>query len=136
VLNSSPGQAVGTVEIVGQHQPSDKYLYQLRACACTPVQRLSVSFKLSCLRPLSKHAKSRSRALSTVYFQGIFTAIVYIVHVATFGQVILDETMFYLKRTVVDYTSIIDTYRVVQIKYKYSVSYSTRIIVSIMYTEE
>ena len=58
------------------------------------------------------------------------------VHIATFGQVVLDETMFYLKRTVVDYTSIIDTYRVVQMKYKYSVSYSTRIIVSIMYTEE
>ena len=36
----------------------------------------------------------------------------------------------------VDYTSIIDTYRVVQKKYKYSVSYSTRIIVSITYTEE
>ena len=62
VLNSSPGQAVGTVEIVGQHQPSDKYLYQLRACACTLVQRLGVSFKLSCLRPFSVHAKSRSRA--------------------------------------------------------------------------
>ena len=82
------------------------------------------------------HAKSRSRALSTVYFQGIFTAIIYIVHVAIFGQVVLDETMFYSKRTVVDYTSVIDTYRVVQMKYKYSVSYSTRIIVSIMYTEE
>ena len=78
------------------------------------------------------HAKSRSRALSTVYFYGIFTAIIYIAHVATFGQVVLHETMFYLKRTVVDYTSIIDTYRVVQMKYKYSVSYGARIIVSIM----
>ena len=82
------------------------------------------------------HAKSRSPALSTVYFQGIFTAIICEVHVATFGQVVLDETMVYLKRMVVDYTSITDTYRVVQMKYKYSVSYSTRVIVSIMYTEE
>ena len=74
-----------------------------------------VSFRLSCLRPFSTHAKSRSRALSTVYFQGIFTAIMYIVHVATFGQVVPDETMFHLKRTVVDYTSmnvmfILETY--------------------------
>ena len=68
VLNGSLGQAVGTSEIVEQHQPSDKYLYQLPTCACTPVQRLSVSFRLSCLRPFSMHAKSRSRALSTVYF--------------------------------------------------------------------
>ena len=82
------------------------------------------------------HAKSCSRTSSAVYFQGIFTAIIYVVHAATFGQVVLDETMFALKRTVVDYTSMIDTYSVVQMKYKYSVSYSTRIIVSIMYTEE
>ena len=82
------------------------------------------------------HAKSRSPALSTVYFQGIFTAMICEVHVATFGQVVLDELMFYLTRMVVDYSSITDTYRVVQMKYKYNVSYSTRVIVSIMYTEE
>jgi len=80
--------------------------------------------------------RSRSSASSTIYFQGICIPIICIVHLATFGQVVLDETMFDLKRTVVGYTSIIDTYRVVQMKYKYSVSYSTRVMVSIMYTEE
>ena len=80
------------------------------------------------------HAKSRSRALSTAYFQGIFTAIIYIVHVATFGQVVLDETMFYLKRTVVDYTSIIGTYQVVQTRCRSSVSCSPCVTVSVMHS--
>ena len=82
------------------------------------------------------HTRSRSSASSTRYFQGIFISVICIVHLATFGQVVLDKTMFDLKRTVVGYTSIIDTYRVVQTRCGSSVSYSTRIIVSIMYTEE
>ena len=134
MLNGSLGQAVGTSEIVEQHQPSDKYLYQLHTCACTPVQRLSVSFRLSCVRPFSTHAKSRSRALSTVYFQGIFTAIMYIVHVATFGRVVLDVSMFYILRMVVKSMSIIGTYQVVQTRCGSSVSYSPCVTVSVMHS--
>ena len=36
----------------------------------------------------------------------------------------ISVTSLLSRRTVVDYTSITDTYRVVQMKYKYSVSYS------------
>ena len=72
VLNWSFGQAVGTLEIDGQHHPSDKYTYQLLPCACTLIVRLSVSFRLSCLKPFTMHTRSRSSATSTKYFQGIF----------------------------------------------------------------
>ena len=60
------------------------------------------------------HAKSRSRALSTVYFQGIVTAIIYIAHVATFGQMVAPVNMFCIVRMIVKSMSIISTYEVVR----------------------
>ena len=60
--------------------------------------------------------------------------IICIVHLATFRQVVLDETMSYSKRTVVHYTSIMDTYRVVQMKYRYSVPYSAYVIMTVMHS--
>jgi hypothetical protein len=58
------------------------------------------------------------------------------VHEATFEQVVADISMFYILRMVVDFMSMIGTYEVVQTRCRSSVSYSTRVIVSIMYTEE
>ena len=60
------------------------------------------------------HVKSRSRALSTVYFQGIYTAIMYIVHVATFGQMVAPVNMFCIVRMVVKFINIMDSYKVAQ----------------------
>ena len=91
---NSLGQAVGTLKIAGQHHPSDKYTYQLSARACALVLRLSVSSRLSCLKRCAMHARSRSSASSTVYFQGKFIPIIWIVHIATFGQVVVHVSMF------------------------------------------
>ena len=46
----------------------------------------------------------------------------YIVHVATFGQVVLDASMFYILRMVVKSMSIIGTYEVAQTRCRSSVS--------------
>jgi hypothetical protein len=134
VLNGSLGQAVDTSERVEQHQPSDKYLYQLRACAHTLIQRSCMSFKLSCLRPFSMHAKSCSRTSSAVYFQGIFISTICKVHVATFEQVVADVSMFYTLRMVVKSMSIIGTYEVVQTRCRSSVSYGPCVTVSVMHS--
>ena len=134
VLNGSLGQAVGTSEIVQQHQPSDKYLYQLRAWAHTLIQRSCMSFKLSCLRPFSMHAKSCSRTSSTVYFQGIFIPTICTVHVAAFRWVVAHVTMFYIVRMVVKSMNIIGIYEVIQTRYRSSVSYSPGVTVSVMHS--
>ena len=116
--SSSLGQAVGTLGIARQHHPSDKYTYQLPACACTLILRLSVSFRLSCLKPFTMHTRSRSSASSTRYFQGIFISVICIVHLATFGQVIAPVGMFCILRMVVIllFISIIDMYNAVHTK--------------------
>ena len=133
-MNRGLGQAVGTSEIVEQHQPSIKYLYQLLAWAHTLIQRSCMSFKLSCLRPFSMHAKSCSRTSSAVYFQGIFISTICKVHVATFEQVVADVSMFYTLRMVVKSMSIIGTYEVVQTRCRSSVSYSPCVTVSVMHS--
>ena len=134
VLKSSLGQAVGTSEIVAQHQPSDKYLYQPRACAHTLIQRSCMSFKLSCQRPFSMHAKSRSHTSSTVYSQGTFTVVTCIVHLATFRWVAAHVGMFYRVRMVVKSMNIIGTYEVIQTRCRSSVSYSPCVTVSVMHS--
>ena len=122
--NCSLGQAAGTLGIARQHHPSDKYTYQLPACACTLIVRLSVSFRLSCLKPFTMHTRSRSSASSTRYFQGIFISITCIMHLATFRWVVAHIGMFYIVRMVVKSMNIIGTYEVIQTRCRSSVSYS------------
>ena len=61
-------------------------------------------------------------------------ATVWWVHVATFETLVAHESMFYIVRMVVEFTSIIDTYRAIQTRCRSSVSYSACVIVSVMHS--
>ncbi len=93
-----------------------------------------MSSKLSCVEPLSTHVISRSHTTRTAYFRAISMATVWSVHVATFEMLIAHESMFHIVRIVVDYISIIDTYRVIQTRCRSSVSYSACVIVSVVHS--
>ena len=55
-------------------------------------------------------------------------------HTATFETLVAHECMFHIVRIVVDYTSIIDTYRAIQTRCRSSMPYSPCVIVTVMHS--